>query len=72
MMKISRHTLNLAEKFNKRLCLPHEGSARVLTRPKNVTTLAEEDQFASDAIQFICFSNRGARLGRNRFSAVVA
>jgi len=57
MVKVSRHTLYLSEKCNKRLGLPHDGLAWILTKPKNVAPLAEEDQFASDPIQLICFVN---------------
>ena len=35
--------------------LPHEGSAWVFARPKNIALLAQEDQFTGDLIQLICF-----------------
>jgi len=44
----------LLEKGDKMRGLPHEGSAWVFTRPKNVALLAKEDQFTGDPIQLIC------------------
>ena len=79
MVKVSGHILYLLEKGDEMRSLPHEGSAWVFTRPKNVALLANEDQFTGDPIQRIrlvdlvaLWSAKGDHWDRNHFSMVVA